>query len=213
MEGCKTYQTPAGGRRRDEAPEEPPALGKVGVGLVLEARRGSTAVVQMHRGGNGGSVAKEGVRQRDVLVDDHVDHADDPGRVQQGEFRRAAPEGVGDGECRVEARADNVQKRVVEDRVDGVVRELLLQPRRPVVAVHFQVFDLAPVELGRVVAVADGDAVLRLHKVGHDLGIHGVVPPGLADGAVRAVGHVPAHLAPDPGEVDAGVPDSRFIGG
>lgn len=208
--GGNTHQGPARRRKGDEALEEAPALGKVGVGLVLQLGRRRAAIVQMHGGGDGGNVAEEGIRQGHLLVQHHVNHAHDPRRVYEGQLRRPPPKGVGDGQVRVVLRAHDVEERVVEDGRDGVVRKLLLQPRRPVVAVHLDVLHLAFVKLDRVVPVAHGDPVLGLHKVGQDRGIHGVAPPGLAEDAVRAVRHVLAHAAPDPAEMDACIPDARL---
>ena len=162
----------------------------------------------MDCGGDSSNVTKERIRKRDLLVHDHINHTHNPGGVKKSQLGRASPESVGNGKVGVMLSADNVQERMIEDGVDGVVRELLLEPRRPVVPVVLQLCDLALVELGAVVAMADGDAVLRLHEVGEHLGIHGVVAPGLGQDLPCAVGDVLSHLTPDPGEVNAGVPDA-----
>lgn len=100
---------------------------------------------------------------------------------------------------------------MVEDGGNNVVCELLLEPGRPVVAMHLQVFNFALVKLDRVVAMAHGYPVFRLHKVGEDLCIHRVMSPGLFNVVVGTIGNIFSDLTPDPAKMNAGVPDTGFI--
>lgn len=166
----------------------------------------------MYRRRNGCSVAEEGVGQGDLLVHHHVNHADNPSRMQQSQLGGPSPERIRYGQVRVVLRSDDVEERMVQDCVDSVVGELLLDPRRPVVAVDLEFLHFPLVELGCVVAVADGYAVLCLHEVRHNFGVEGVMSPRLLQSVVGAVRDVLANLAPNPREVNAGVPDPSFVG-
>ena len=77
-----------------------------------------------------------------------------------------------DGEIWVVLSPDDVEEGMIQDGVNGVVGELFLQPRSPIVPAHPQLFDLPLIELDRVVPVTHWNPILRLHKVGEDLGIH-----------------------------------------
>lgn len=149
--------------------------------------------------------------QGNLLVDDHVNHPDEPRGVQEGLLAGPPPKGIRYAQVRIVLGTDDIQKGVVEHGDDGVVDHLLLEPAGPVVAVLLDLVLVALKEAHRIVAVAHGDAVLRLHKVGQHLGVGRVVPPRLLDHPVaRAVGHVPSHLAPHPAQAQAGVPNPRL---
>ena len=140
----------------------------------------------MHCCGNGSDVGEKGIHELHLLVHHHVDHSDDPRRVQQRQLTRSPPEGIWNRQVAIVLRSHNIQKRVVEHRVNSMIRKLLPQPRRPVilvppVATAVDFFRLALVEFDGVVAVADGHSVLDLHEVGEDLRVGGVVAPGLAE--------------------------------
>lgn len=54
---------------------------------------------------------------------------------------------------------------MVEDGVDGMVGELIFQPRKPVVAIDPQFFDFALEKLDRIIAMTHWYPVLGVHEV------------------------------------------------
>lgn len=106
-------------------------------------------------------MAKERIRESQLLVRDHVDYTDDPGSMQQCQLGRPSPEGIGDCQVRVMLRGHDIQKWVVQHSQDAMVSELQFQPRSPVAAVGSHFVGLAFVELDRVIPVSLGELVLR----------------------------------------------------
>lgn len=147
----------------------------------------------------------------DLFVHGHVDEAHNPGGMYQGKFRGATPECVGNGEIGVVLGSDNIQKRVVEDSLYGMIRELFLEPRRPVASVDLEFIDFSLVEFDRVIPMTHGNPILGVHEIRQDRAVHRVSTPWLIKDVLGAVGNVFAYSTPYPSEMYAGVPHTWFV--
>lgn len=100
--------------------------------------------------------------------------------MQKYQFRRAAPETIGDGQVRIMPRGHDVQEGMVEDGENGVVHELQFEPGDPVRAVDDQFVRLSIIEPHMVVSMAKRGLVLNFCQVGENHRVHRLVAPRLA---------------------------------